>query len=834
MKTIVKAGTDSTPSQMEEKNRALAREAAAEGFVLLKNDGILPLKKRKIALYGSGARMTVKGGTGSGAVRERYSVTIEEGLKNAGVEITTRDWLNRFDRFYADTYETYRQEVEKKVEGIQNFFQILGLAGRFEHPTGIPVTDEDIRISDTDTAVYVLARQAGEGEDREDKQGDYRLDDVEYENLKKVSEHYRNFIVIVNAGGVLDLSFMDTMQVSALVYFVQGGEEGGNALADVLLGKKNFSGKLATSWAYDFADIPSNTTYSYLGTDKYNQEYNEGIYVGYRFFESFGVKPRYPFGYGLSYTSFALEAKRAEQKGCNLEVDVQVTNTGNCTGKEVVQLYVTVPFGKDGAEYQRLAAFQKTEELEPQEKTVLQLKVPVRSLTKYKEKQAAYVLEQGEYVINLGNSSVSAAPIAVLTLAEDFITEKCTNICPVQHMVEEIVPPERKSRDLGQAPRIALDTSGIETLVHHYETPEVYEDASVKEDIEAMSVHQLAALVCGGGTTGKNLPVTAMGASGTTTGELFESLGIPNVILSDGPAGLNLTSRIVELEDGSYKASLVPETLEAYKRYLFGFSKMALMSQMAKPEEGIEHYQYATAWPCSQLLAQSFNTKLMEKVGDAVGAEMEAYGVTVWLAPGMNIHRNPLCGRTFEYYSEDPLVSGKMAAAIVRGVQFHEGKGMSIKHFAANNCELERNRSSSNMNERALRELYLKGFEIAVKESAPMTVMASYNLVNGVYATNNYDLLVKVLRNEWGFQGLVMSDWDSVTCEEGDCTKAKTSDVWKAASAQCDLIMPGRPDQVEALEKGVEAGKVDLEDLKRCAGRVLAMIKKNTVYPVQK
>lgn len=266
-------------------------------------------------------------------------------------------------------------------------------------------------------------------------------------------------------------------------------------------------------------------------------------------------------------------------------------------------------------------------------------------------------------------------------------------------------------------------------------------------------------------------------------------------------AGLNPTSQIVEMPDGGVKAARVPENLEAYRRYLFGFAKIALTSQMADPEEGIVHYQYATAWPCSQLLAQSFDTELLEEIGDAVGREMEEYGVTVWLAPGMNIHRNPLCGRTFEYYSEDPLVSGKMAAAVVRGVQSHKGKGMSAKHFAANNCELERNSSSSNVNERALREIYLRGFEIAVKESKPMTVMASYNMVNGVYATNSYDLLVKVLRNEWGFEGLVMSDWYSLKADREDCLKAVTSDITKAHQVQCDLVMPGRPDQIEGNEQ---------------------------------
>jgi beta-glucosidase len=228
-------------------------------------------------------------------------------------------------------------------------------------------------------------------------------------------------------------------------------------------------------------------------------------------------------------------------------------------------------------------------------------------------------------------------------------------------------------------------------------------------------------------------------------------------------------------------------------------------------------------------MAQTWNTELMEQVGDAVGSEMDAFGVTIWLAPGMNIHRNPLCGRTFEYYSEDPLISGKMAAAITRGVQKHPGKGMSVKHFAANSCELNRNESDSRLSERALREVYLRGFEIAVKESAPMTVMAAYNMVNGTYCTNNYDLLVKVLRNEWGFEGMVMSDWDSMKADRSDPMKATTGDILKAMAAQCDLVCPGRPDQREALAKGLEQGIVSREDLKRCAGRVLAMIRKNTV-----
>ena len=821
---IVKAGTNPEPTQFELNNRALARKAAAEGFVLLENDGVLPLKEKKIALYGSGARMTVKGGTGSGQVRERYSVTIAQGIENAGFEITTKSWLDRFDKFYADTYENYRQEQEKKVEGIREFYKILGMVTPFEHPTGIPVTGEDVAASDCDTAIYVLARQAGEGNDRTDTQGDYRLDDVERDNLEFVSRSYKNFIVIINAGGVIDVSFLDSLHVSALIYYVQGGEEGGNALADVLSGKVNFSGKLATSWAYSFEDIPSNSTYSYLGGDKYNQEYNEGIYVGYRYFDTFGVKPRYAFGYGLSYTTFDACFASVEAKMGAVTVKTTVTNTGDMAGREVMQLYASVPFGS-GAEKQRLVAFAKTKVLTPGETQEVTMQVLLRDLSCYEEAKAAWILRSGAYILRLGNASDHNEAVAVLNLAEEFILEQCANVCPVEYEIDEIKAPIRKDEDISGLPTLSLEGCIPETMVHTYETPKEKPDALV----ESMTDEQLITLVIGGGTSNKNLQVEAMGASGTTTSALYDKLGIPNVILSDGPAGLNLTAQVVELEHGVTKAARVSQTLEAYRRYLFGFSRIALMSQMAAPEEGVVHYQYATAWPCSQLLAQTFDPELLERVGDGVGSEMEAYGVTVWLAPGLNIHRNPLCGRTFEYYSEDPYLSGKMAAAIVRGVQSHSGKGTSIKHFAANNCELERNMSSSNVSERALREIYLRGFEIAVKESNPMTVMAAYNKINGVYCTNNYDLLVKVLRNEWGFDGFVMSDWDAMKADRTDSTKATSGDVQKAHAAQCDLICPGRPDQHEALRKGLETGAVRREDLKYSAVRILKMIRSNTV-----
>lgn len=832
MKPVILATREPNPTEYELRSRALSRKAAAEGFVLLKNDGVLPLKNKRLALYGAGARMTVKGGTGSGQVRERYSVSIAEGLANAGLEITTAGWLDRFDKFYADTYETYRRTQEEKVAGVTEFYKILGMVEPFRHPSGIAVTAEDIRESDCDTAVYVLARQAGEGHDRRDEAGDYRLDETEKENLRTLAEGYKHLIVIVNVGGVVDLGFMDELPVSALVYYAQGGQEGGNALGELLTGKANFSGKLATSWAYRFEDLPSNKTYSYLGKDPYVQEYNEGIYVGYRFFDTFGVKPRYAFGYGLSYTSFSITAGNPEISADGIRLGVSVQNTGSVCGKEVVQLYVSVPFGTEGAESKRLVGFAKTAGLAPGETAEVTLKVPLRELACYDEAANAWVLRAGEYILRLGNSSDNTAPLAVLTLGGAVVLEQCQGVCPLRQELEEITPPVRETEDLSAVPRYALPAD-IPCVCHSYAGLPVYPDEAVREKIESMTDEQLVQLVVGAGTGASKLQVCVLGVSGNTTGELYDSCGIPNVALSDGPAGLNVACQIVELPDGSCKAARVPAMLEAYKRYLFGTAGMALKRQMADPGEGISHYQYAAAWPCSQLLAQTWNQELLESIGDAVGAEMEALGVTVWLAPGMNIHRNPLCGRTFEYFSEDPFVSGKMAGALVRGVQRHPGKGVSVKHYAANSCELNRNESDSRLSQRALREIYLHGFEIAVKESGPMTVMAAYNKINGVYCTNNYELLVKVLRNEWGFEGMVMSDWDSMKAHPDNPMQAVTGDVLKAMAAQNDLVCPGRPDQRKALLNGIEQGIVSRDDLKRCAGRVLAMIRKNTVLKSQ-
>lgn len=816
---IIKAGTNQEAGAVELENRSLAMKAAKEGFVLLKNNGILPLKENKVALYGSGARMTVKGGTGSGAVRERYSVSIEEGMINNGFQILSQNYLDRFNQYYKDTYETYRKEQEERVKGMRSFYQILGTVTPFQHPYGIEITKED--LCDCETAIYVLARQAGEGNDRKNEKGDYQIDDIELENLLFLKENYKQLILVINVGGLIDLSFMDELNFSAVVYYCQGGEEGGNALGELLCGKDNFSGKLTVSWPYHFEDLPSSKNYSYLSADRFEQDYDEGVFVGYRYFDSFDVKPRYSFGYGLSYTDFEIAYRYLSLDPDGIKLSLEVKNTGKIAGKEVVQVYAKLPYQSD-SEYKRLVAFAKTKKLQPQESEIVKLQFTYKDLCVYDEAEAAFLLKEGNYVLKAGNSASQYKDICVLKADETIALETCENICPLQKQLNDLLRPEEKKEDLKGLPVFVIDPLEVQTFRNEYKKYKLRDPL-----LETMSDEELIELVVGGGTSAKGLQVEAMGASGTTGVKLYEKYGIPNIILSDGPQGLNLTSHVVELPDGTSKAARVPHVLEAYKRYMFGFSGMALRSQMADPSEGKVHYQFATAWPCSQLLAQSFDEELIEEVGRATGHEMQAYGVSVWLAPALNIHRNPLCGRNFEYYSEDPLLSGKVAAALTKGVQSVEGRFVCAKHFAANNCELERNMSSSNLHEKTLREVYLRGFEIAVKESHPETVMAAYNKVNGVYCTNNDDLLNKVLRNEWGFEGLVMSDWDSMKASREDPCVPASSDVLKANSNGCDLIMPGRIDQHVALAKGLEEGIVYKEDLITSGARVLALIRKN-------
>lgn len=795
-------------TELELLNRKLSREIAREGFVLLKNNGALPLVEKHIALYGVGARKTVKGGTGSGSVNERYSVSIEDGLVNSGFLILTKELLDKYDELYLNEYSNWRDRVEKMLDG-RSIMETIGMvvATPFKYPE-FPIIDDAVEC---DTAIYVLTRQAGEGNDRRNEEGDYILTKREIGTITKLRSLYKNLILIVNVGGFIEISEI-TNYFDSIVYFGQGGEEGGNALADVLTGRYSFSGKLTNTWAENYYDYPNAENFGYLKDDLDNENYTEGIYVGYRYFDSYKKKVLFPFGYGKSYTDFEINTKDVVIENEIVKLQINIKNIGDIyAGKEVVQVYVSCPQGKLDKEYQRLVAFDKTTLLSIDENEDMEITFELNSLTSYDEDIASYILEKGDYIVRVGNSSDNTKPVAVLNINNSVITEKCEKCCSRVEALDFFEKPGDYEHDNNNVKYIDVNTDAIIMRVNEYKDPVVCETDLEKEILDKLSTEEKIELLYGGNLRDNTQGHIILGAAGKTTLKLLDK-GVSNITMSDGPAGLNICNHLKKSESGIEMPLKVPER--------FNWGDAAKKSEeAAKNFVGEEVYRYATAWPVSMVIAQSFNLKLAKSFGEAVGKEMKAFGITLWLAPGMNINRNPLCGRLFEYFSEDPVVSGEFAKNITLGTQSQSGKGVTIKHFACNNQEDNRTKVSANVSERALREIYLKGFEIAIKKSSPKAIMSSYNKINGVYTPNNYDLLTKIARNEWGFNGLVMTDWYS--CNDG------LGKPELCALSGNDLIMPGDKNDYEKILENVNNGNISEEVLRNCACRVLRVILDN-------
>jgi len=807
-------------------------------MVLLENRDALPFREGDaLALYGGGACFTVKGGTGSGMVNNRYNISVWEGLRQAGFRILTEDYLTDYRRRYQEERDQWIESLYR-MSSPGDFFSLYRAfsANPMQMPQG-----GSIEKKNTDTALYVISRISGEGADRKAAEGDYYLSETERRELATVCSLYKRTIVVLNVGGVMDLSFLDHMPVSAVILMMQAGQEGGNALADVLLGKTAPSGRLTDTWAYRYEDYPSSAEFSHNNGNLIEEKYKDGIFVGYRYFDSFQVKPRYPFGYGLSYTTFEVCPGEVSVEGQNVLARVIVRNTGRFASRQVVQLFAYLPqeetiFARKGRELRRLVAFAKTGTLMPSEEESLTLTFSVEALTSYHTAGSEYYLDAGRYLLEAVSCDASCSlrdgedqdreqllrtPLCVLTLDRPHITEKLSPICPLLDSLEEIVPETmpvwKASEDL---PELPLETA-VERLKAEKASRKPYEvselqDPGIIRILEQMSTLQKAKLVCGapkkdGTDVIGNASAHVPGAAGETTGELME-LGVRNLILADGPAGLRLQQHYQE----------DPEDHHIYSMNRYEMLENRFFGKEFLHEGAIDHYQFLSAIPIGTLLAQSYDPALLEEAGAMISEEMKEIGVHLWLAPGMNIHRNPLCGRNFEYYSEDPYVSGCMAGAITKGVQRNRSCGTTIKHFACNNQEENRFGVSSVVSERALREIYLKGFEIAVKEAQPMAIMSSYNRVNAVHTANSYDLLTTAARKEWGFEGIIMTDWTTTNSGHG-------SSAAKCIAAGNDLIMPGTPSDIREITEAVE-GKYDQwlpeECLDICAARMIRMIEK--------
>lgn len=845
--TGMAASTNQT-SEREVRNAQLSKEAAEEGMVLLENENqALPLAQgSKAALFGTGSYGTIKGGTGSGDVYNRYTISVYDALTST-YNISNMAWWSEY-------MTTFEQKKAQAAEEKQNNDYVIYQKGSFGGADSFLAIDQALTQSDMDkakaggvtTAFYTVSRVSGEGADRTIGKGDYELSEVEYNNIKLIAKNFDKCVVLLNVGGVVDTKFFSEIEgVDGLVLMSQAGMEGGNALADILTGKTTPSGKLTDTWAKNYSDYPASATIGDNDGNNEQEDYKEGIYVGYRYFDTFNITPAYEFGYGKSYTSFDIEPLTVAADENNVSVTVNVTNTGDTySGKEVVEVYFSAPDGSIEKPYQELAGFAKTDNLAPGESQELTVTYKTTEMSSYDEAKAAYVMEDGDYIVRVGDSSRNTEVAGVLTLDKDVVTEQLSNQLTVDKKLDEIsskdVTPYSYKDEAAQikaAARIALPSAKIKTennaskidekKVTTYLTADAAKDYKaaeneVVETVDAVPANtklidvydgkvsmesfvaslddtQLANLangISGASTSGDTWGADAnsvTGAAGETSQLYFNSLGIPNTVEADGPAGIRVTAETTD-------------------------------------KDGNAVYNYCTAFPIGTLLAQTWNTDLVNRVGKAIGEEMVEIGVTLWLAPGMNIHRDPLCGRNFEYYSEDPALTGYVGSAITAGVQSNKGVGVTIKHYITNNQETNRSAVNTSVSERTLREIYLKGFEMVVKSAQPMAIMSSYNKVNGTYACENFDLLTSVPRGEWGFDGMVMTDW-------GAGNRAGVDTMMHAGN---DLVMPGRTqDRMIAALQGNPVGTTadpNLDktlvrgDIQKCVSRVLTMIMRSSQF----
>jgi beta-glucosidase len=756
----------------------------AECTVLLRRNGDFPIgkKNKKIYLYGNGVRKTIKGGTGSGDVNSRSFDTIEQAFTKAGYEILTKDYLDEYDKIYEKAQTEFNDNLRKNSSG--NFFAMMGAI--------MPEPDYDIPYEkEGDVAVFVLSRVSGEGSDRKPIKGDVYLTDTERKMVLDLAKGFKKFMLVLNTGGPVDLSGLE--DVKNILVLSQLGVNTSKTLVDIITGDKYPSGKLATTWT-KYEDYPTNENFG----DNDDTDYKEGVYVGYRYFDSVNADVMYPFGFGLGYTDFEFDVKSAKLVGEKFEVSVSVKNIGKFKGKEVLELYLSKPGTTIDEPYQILVNFAKTKELKPNKKQTLKLSFKLSDFASYDEKTATYILDKGKYVVRVGNSSRNTKPCGIIKVASKVNVRKVANKLGKPEFKDFVPETKRKQEKLNGVKEFTLKTSSIKQETIDYDKK--YE---ISEEVKALSNEEKAKLVIGAYKDGNesvigNASITAAGAAGETA----RVADLKPVVMADGPAGLRLSKDYYIDESGAHGIG--------------GFGQ-------TKPPKDVEIlHQYTTAIPIGTAIAQSWNRQFAELCGDIVGSEMEIFKIQLWLAPALNIHRSILCGRNFEYYSEDPFISGAFASSITQGVQKHNNTYVTIKHFAANNQETNRYFSSSNASERALREIYLKGFEIAVKEANPKAIMTSYNLINGVHTSESKELTSDILRNEFGFDGIVMTDW---VIKMGGNNKYSGPIATNVVKATGDIYMPGSKSDYENILESLDNGDLSIEELEISASRIYNLAK---------
>ena len=797
-------------SKYEKKHIKIMRETASECTLFLEKNSEFPISKPcNVLLIGSGARNTQKGGLGSGDTEPRNYTTCEEGLEKAGFFITSKKWLDQ-----------YPIEKEKKISEHMKYIEEMHIANKVAQSfrmISFPEYDYELSLDfeqPADIAIYVLARNSGEGTDRRKIKGDTYLTDTEIKDILYLNEHYKKFMLVLNVGGVVDLT--PVQKVSNILLLSQLGIVTGDILADIILGKANPSGKLATTWA----KIDDYNTMENFG-DIHDTKYKEGVYVGYRYFDSAEIAPLYPFGFGKSYTDFSIDKVSFGNDKEKIILGVKVTNIGNYAGKEVIQVYVSPSQANMDEPYQSLVAFKKTPELRPGEEVELNIEFNISFVARYDTKNSSYILDRGNYIIRVGNCSRNTKIYGYVDIEEDIITEFLKNIKAKPGFNDYRPRNEIKYESINEYQKIKLTKDDFQ------EKKPMYTYIYKKYDkVSKLNNTELAYLCVGGFVEDSNENnEKERGINGLTTRKVPS---IPNYLrMADGAAGLRI-ARVYSIEDGHFKRLVTDPALLNNYNYIESLDKINLTLNKNDKEDFSQHknvkYQYATSLPIPTAQAQSFNVELIEKYGDVVGKEMQIFDINVLLAPAMNIHRNILCGRNFEYFSEDPLVSGKMAAALIKGVQSHKNCGTTVKHFAGNNQEKNRMNNNSKMSERTLREIYLKGFRIAIEEGHPTALMTSYNLINGIHPSENSKLLIDVVRNEWNFNGLIMTDWIRSGEQEFNTAKHPGQYVFNTLKSGVNIQMTGHKIDFDFIIQKLKEKELTRDDLLCCASKVYETI----------
>ena len=767
-----------------ERYAVLARQATAEGCVLLENEGqALPLREgERVAVFGRMAFHYYKSGLGSGGlVNTRYVVGILDALKDCK-EI-------RLDEKLMGIYEDWIRE--NPFDEGQGWGRVPWCQKEME------VTDEMLGCArDNDVSLVIIGRTAGEDQDNNAGPGSYCLTETEEDMIRRVCQVSKRTIVVLNVGNIIDMSWVEKYHPQAVLYAWQGGQEGGNGVADVLTGKVCACGKLTDTIAQSIEDYPSTENFG----DPFKNYYKEDIYVGYRYFETFAKdKVLYPFGYGLSYTSFGIKAEILKNSEEELTVAAEVVNTGAVKGKEVVQVYAKVPQGKLGNPARRLIGFAKTGELKPGEKEEVVIVIPKYDLTSYDDSgvtghKSCYVLEEGTYEIFVG-SDVRSAESAGCYEEKFRVVEKLQEACaPVEKFsrMKAVLMPDGSYRAVTEEvpvrtvdPQERRKQNLPETLAYTgdkgYKLVDVLDGkVSMENFVAQIREEDLIAMFRGEGMCSpKVTPGTAAAFGGVT--ESMKALGIPVGCCADGPSGIRM--------DCGTKAFSLPN---------------------------------GTALGCT------FNTELVSDLYEMTGKELRLNKIDSLLGPGMNIHRNPLNGRNFEYISEDPLLTGRICAAQVKAMA-KSGIGSTIKHFCGNNQEVGRSTSDSVISERCLREIYLKGFEMAVREGGARSVMTTYGSVNGLWTAGSYDLCTTILRKEWGFEGIVMTDWWAKSNYEGHQAAVQVKAPMVAAQNDIYMVVSDAKANPEKddVEEMLHAGKLTLGELQRNGANILGFLLKS-------